>query len=154
MTKGKESHIAPKGALVELKYKGPNTYKTFEKEVPNIRKKEIEDLNILNIGFHNINGIKSNKTKLEALVDFAEEEKIDILGICETNIVEREGCWVTKQEQGIHSIWTEYNEEKKKGFGIGLLIKEKWIKHIAKVNKIEAYELEIILIFKRITVLL
>ena len=75
MTKGKESHIAPKGALVELKYKEPNTYKTFEKEVPDIRKKEIENLNILNIGFHNINSIKSNKTKLEALVDFMEEEK-------------------------------------------------------------------------------
>ena len=92
MTKGKESHIAPKSTPVKLKYKRPNTYKTFEKEVPDIRKKEIEDLNILNIGFHNINGIKSNKTKLEALVDFAEEKKIDILGICETNIVEREGC--------------------------------------------------------------
>ena len=43
----------------------------------------------LNIGLHNINGIKSNDTKLYNLIDWCSEKEIDIMGITETNINQR-----------------------------------------------------------------
>src|SRR5260363_242083 len=36
--------------------------------------------NLVTIAFHNINGIKSDNTKLESLLDFAEGKKLTLLG--------------------------------------------------------------------------
>ena len=50
----------------------------------------VEDYQILNIATHNINRIKGNAIKVEILLEWARQEKIDIIGINKTNTTERQ----------------------------------------------------------------
>jgi hypothetical protein len=45
----------------------------------------------LNIGTHNINGLKGNKQKLYQLIEFMEGHDIDIMALNETNLNPKEG---------------------------------------------------------------
>ena len=61
---------------------------------------ELENTNYrtLNIATHNINGIKGKITKLELLAEWGKKEKIDIIGINESNISERMGKFTLKND--------------------------------------------------------
>ena len=80
------------------------------------------DFRTLKIATHNINSLKTNKFKLDSLISFAAEEKIDIIGINETNIIEQQGKFLVKKESNYIGLWTGANENKIKGSGVGLLI--------------------------------
>src|SRR5260364_162810 len=83
-----------------------------------------EQFNILNIGFHNINRIKSNKNKLKVVIDFAESKDIDILELGETNINSREGTYLLDKQCVYKRFWTNAEDNKMKGSGLGILIKK------------------------------
>ena len=80
--------------------------------------KRYNQFGLLNIEFYNINGIKNNKNKLKAIIEYAEEKKIDILELGETNIEDIEGKWATKNIDNYKSFWASSEENKKKGSGI------------------------------------
>ena len=50
----------------------------------------VEDYQILNIVTHNINRIKGNSIKLEILLEWARQEKIDIIEINKTNMTKKQ----------------------------------------------------------------
>ena len=59
------------------------------------------------------------------LIDWASKENIDLVGLNETNISERQNrCSMSKQNSYL-GIWTDTEEDKKKGSGVGLLINKK-----------------------------
>ena len=76
----------------------------------------------LKIATHNINSLKINKFKLDSLIGFAAEEKIDIIGINKTNIIEQQSKFLVKKESNYVEFWIGANENKVKGSGVGLLI--------------------------------
>ena len=86
---------------------------------------EVEDFRILKIAIHNINGIKGNLVKLESLLDWAKTNDIDMLGINETNTTERQNHFSMNNQKEYKGIWTDAEENKKKGSGVGLLMNRK-----------------------------
>ena len=97
-----------------------------------IRDNIIEDYRTLKIATHNINGIKGNSIKLEALLEWAKQEKIDIIGINETNTTERQNRFRMSRQEEYLGIWSDAEENKKKGLGVGLIMNKKWEKHEPK----------------------
>ena len=76
----------------------------------------------LNVATHNINGLKTNSQKIEQLHDWLLDNKVDVLGLAETNISSKEGFFLTKNMENYKSFWANAKAEKKKGSGVGLLI--------------------------------
>ena len=71
-----------------------------EVEIGENRESIVEDYQTLNIAIHNINGIKGNVTKLELLLEWASQEKIDIIGVNETNTTEKQSKYnINRQEK-------------------------------------------------------
>ena len=71
--------------------------KNYTKEDIRVREIDTYDFRILKIATHNINSLKTNKFKLDSLIGFAVEEKIDIIRINETNIIEQHGKFLVKK---------------------------------------------------------
>src|SRR5437868_5490897 len=95
----------------------------------------VEDYQILNIATHNINGIKGNAIKVEILLEWARQEKIDIIGINETNMTERQNKFSMNRQVDYVGIWADAEENKKKGSGVGLIMNKKWEKHLSQVKR-------------------
>ena len=72
------------------------------------------DFEALLIGCHNINGIKTNKSKLDNLLEWKKLEKIDILEIVESNISEKEGKYILMENGDNKSYWASADIVKKK----------------------------------------
>ena len=85
----------------------------------------VEDYQILKVALHNINGIKGNFTKLELLLDWAYKENIDMIGINETNTTGRQNNFNLKNQGNYLGLWSDAEENKKKGSGVSLLICKK-----------------------------
>ena len=83
-----------------------------------------ESFEQIKIGYYNINGIKRNRTKLQELIDFGIEENLDILEITETNINTKEAVFFEVNWQHYKAFWTKDNIEKRKGSGVGLLVRK------------------------------
>ena len=98
---------------------------------------------------HNINGIKGSFTKLELLLEQVVCKNLDIIGINETNTMERQNKFNMKKQKDFFRVWTDSEEKKKKGSGVGLLINNKWERHLSQVKRISAYYIEALFIFKR-----
>ena len=94
----------------------------------------VEDYWILNIATHNINRIKGNAIKVEILLERARQEKIDIIGINETNTTERQNKFSMNRQVDYVGIWADTEENKKKGSGVGLIMNKKWKKHLSQVK--------------------
>ena len=101
--------------------------------------------NTLTIGFHNINGIKANRGKVENIIDYMKEKDINIMEIGETNISEKEERYFTRGNNIYGSFWVSADANKKKGSGVGIILKRIWEKHIAQVNRDSPYLLELTL---------
>ena len=76
----------------------------------------VEDYWLLNIATHNINRIKGNSIKVEILLEWARQEKIDIIGINETNMTERQNKFSMNRQVNYVGIWADAEENKKKVF--------------------------------------
>ena len=106
--KGKEKAVVAKTRQIQLKEK----WKEGKKDI--------------RVACHNINGLKTRGWKLENLFGWAEEKKITIMGITETNIAEKEGKFLLySQDIQYKGYWTSAAIDKKKGSGVGILIDEK-----------------------------
>ena len=56
------------------------------------------------------------------LIDWASKENIDLVGLNETNTSERQNRFSMSKQNSYLGIWTDAEEDKKKGLGVGLLI--------------------------------
>ena len=108
-----------------------------------------ESFEQVKIKYHNINGIKGNRTKLQKLIDFDIEENLDILGITETNINAKEAVFFEVNWQHYKAFWTKDNIEKRKSSGVGLLVRKEWQTHLTKIIVKDSYALKAVFKFKR-----
>ena len=86
----------------------------------------VEDYQILNIAIYNINRIKGNAIKLELLLEWASQEKIDIIGVNKTNTTERQSKFSINRQEEYLGIWIDTKENKKKGSKVNLIMNRKW----------------------------
>ena len=97
----------------------------IKKELPKIGRiyenKRVE----LNIATHNINGLKTNSQKIEALYEWIIDNELDIVGLAKMNISAKEGFFLGKKLEEFKSVWSSASSDKKKGSGIELLISKK-----------------------------
>src|SRR6185436_9868849 len=82
--------------------------------IESIRKSNLE----LNIACHNINGMKSNKHKIELVYEWVIDNKIDILGLAETNISKKEGFFISKDLSRYRRFLSDSDATKKKVQGL------------------------------------
>jgi len=123
MFEEKEKEASP--YLREKKRKATKKVDNTELRQEQLKEKWKERRKEIKIACHNINGLKTKGWKLENLLDWAEEEEIAILGITETNIVEKERRFLAYAANKKYvGYWTNAAEDKKKGSGIGILIEE------------------------------
>ena len=96
--------------------------KAVNRDKTNIEKIYTRDKIELNLAIYNINGLKSNNQKVEALYAWALDNNIDILELAETNITAKEGNFLTKSWNEHRNYWASADPDKKKGSGVSLLI--------------------------------
>ena len=80
---------------------------------------------VLSVGTHNINRVKTNRSKMNFVIEYIKKTNIDILGLVETNMSEKERKLMFKKVQGYHGFWLLANKDKVKGSGVGLIINSK-----------------------------
>jgi hypothetical protein len=96
----------------------------------------------LRIAAHNIDGIASIQSfpKLNNLLEFIEEHKIDIIAISEINIDYRQGHFINQKiKSKVYSIIFSERNQKGKGSGTALVIHNKWMKHYYSLIRISPY---------------
>jgi len=125
----------------------------YEKKIINMvkDKRKME----FRIACHNINGLKNqNSYRMEAVLDWAEEEEISVVGIVETNISNKEAKWLVGKDKQYLSFWADADAKKKKGSGIGVLIRKDWGVHVARPRAITEYIMEISLLFRQLVIVI
>ena len=75
--------------VVNRKYR----YRQTKSDLPKTIYNNLTFLQI-KIGFHNINSIKRNYYKVQELIELGTSTNLDIIGITETNIQEKEGRYI------------------------------------------------------------
>ncbi|CAG8673321.1 19483_t:CDS:1, partial [Gigaspora margarita] len=68
----------------------------------------------LRIATHNINRLKMHKHKIEILANWASVEKVNIIGISETNISKQKARDIFKTMSTYKGFWSESAEKKNK----------------------------------------
>ena len=111
----------------------------------------MRDFSTLKLGTHNINSLKVNSHKLDMLLDQMREENIDIIGISETNISERQGKFLIPKDSDYIGFWAKANENKIKGSGVRLVIRRNWEKHIEQIDRFRNYYISYCYYSKRLS---
>ena len=93
----------------------------------------------IKIGFHNINSIKENYYKAQELIELRTSSKLDIIGITETNIQEKEGCFIKINRKNYDTYWLGSKKEKHKGSGVGIWIENSWTQHLTEIKRPSPY---------------
>ena len=83
---------------------------------------------------HNINGIKGNSYKIQEFLDYCNGQKLNVVGITETNIKKKEAKFLELQKEGYKDYWSSAEQDKHKGSGVGIIVNSKWSKHITKIK--------------------
>ena len=74
----------------------------------------------IKIRFHNINSIKGNYYKAQELIELRTSTNLNIIGITETNIQEKEGRYIKINRKNYFTYWSSSKKEKHKGSGVGI----------------------------------
>ncbi|CAG8853395.1 30437_t:CDS:2, partial [Gigaspora margarita] len=76
---------------------------------PRITESVLEErrrMEFLKIGVYNINGIKRNTHRLQELINFSEKYRLNIVGITETNIKEKDAKFMEIQKKRYRDFWS------------------------------------------------
>ena len=76
-----------------------------------------------------------------------------MIRINETNITGRQNNFYLKDQDNYLGIWSDAEENKKKGSGVSLIICKKWEKYLSQVKRRNTYYLEALFVFKKQKVL-
>ncbi|CAG8845860.1 1127_t:CDS:2, partial [Gigaspora margarita] len=71
----------------------------------------------LKIGCHNINELKTNQQKFEALGQWLNDEAFDIFAVTKTNLDRKEGFFVGKKVENFKFFWSNTSIDKRKDLG-------------------------------------
>ena len=75
---------------------------------------------------------------------------LNIIELVETNVTSKERHYIVNQESNLSSFWTNAEEGKNKGSGIGAIVSSKWARHIGQVKKHSRYLLELHFFFRQL----
>ena len=118
--------ILAKGELtnrgIELIYIEQKALTQLTKTKQNNRVFEIEKYAQVRIGIYNINGLKVNRYRAQELHDIGKELELNIIGVVETNVAEKEGKFIEFREKGYHTFWTDAEKDKWKGSGVAIWV--------------------------------
>ena len=128
--------------------------KDNKKELTNIERIYENERVELNLATHNINGLKTNSQKFEALYKWIIDNELDIVGLAETNISAKEGFFLGKSLEEYKNFWSSASPDKKKGSGIGLLISKKWEKHLGQIERTNEYMISASFFFKQVEIII
>ena len=64
--------------------------------------------------------MKVNKYRVQDLHDIGKELELNIIGVVETNVAEKEGKFIEFREKGYHTFWTDAEKDKQKGSGVAI----------------------------------
>ena len=81
------------------------------------------------------------------------DNKLNIIELAETNILAREGFFLTKNIEGYKSFWTNACSDKKKGSGVSLLISSQWEKHLGQIDRINKSMILASFMFKQLEII-
>src|SRR5208282_5675565 len=116
---------------------------------PKVKLKDNEHLfNQLKVASHNINGLQSNQTKWNSLLDWTNDNKYDIVDIAESNLTTRQCTFLLPHIDDYSVVWSGKDINKIKGSGIGIIIHNKWEKHMGKKFFIDHYLIHLTFFFK------
>jgi len=81
----------------------------------------------LKVGTHNINGLKVNPHKLSTLLEFIQNEQVDIFTLSNTNLSTYGGLFAMHQKfkESYKIFWTGKVDTKVKGSGIAMIVNNK-----------------------------
>jgi len=91
---------------------------------------------------------------MELIYEWVLDNKIDILGLAETNISKKEGFFITKDLSKYRSFWSDSNVEKKKGSEVRLLVEERWERHLGQIDRVNEYMIVANFIFKQLELMI
>ena len=101
----------------------------------------------INIGTHNVRGI--NKTiEQNNLMTEIEEREIDILGISETKLHEKDVHFAFANHH-IYKCYASSSTNNTYGNGVAILIKKSLAKHVSKIDKLEGRIIALHIHFKK-----
>jgi exonuclease III len=103
----------------------------------------------LRIAMHNINGLKNNQHRLQDLIDYGESLDLDMIGIVETNIKEREARYINIASNKYSCWWSSAEQGKHKGSGVGILVSKNWSEHLTEIRRPNAYSVRATFSFRR-----
>ena len=108
-----------------------------KKKEPRLERKSSEKeeyFRLIRLGVHNINSIKGNSYKIQEFLDYCNGQKLNVVGITETNIKEKEAKFLELQKEGYKDYWSSAEQNKHKGSRVGILVDSKQSKHITKIE--------------------
>src|SRR2546429_2271782 len=80
-------------------------------------------------------------------MDWCEEQHMDIIGISETNLTDKESAFLVPIDKDYISVSTG-KDNKIKGSGVALLLEERWAAHIGQKRVLDHYLIHVTLMFK------
>ena len=106
----------------------------------------------LKIEIHNINGLKQSTQKLDNLLEWVTEENFGIVGLVETNITEKEGSFAIGKGYSFRGFWSKKESIKRKGSGVGILVRNDWEKHLGRLVRRNEYIIEANFYFRQLEI--
>ena len=101
----------------------------------------------LKICSHNINGLKGSRGKMLRFMDWCEEQHMDVIGLSETNLTDKESAYLVPTDKDYVGIFSG-KDTKIKGSGVALLLEERWAAHIGQKEILDHYLIHVTLMFK------
>ncbi|EXX71849.1 hypothetical protein RirG_074840 [Rhizophagus irregularis DAOM 197198w] len=83
------------------------------------------------IGTHNINGLAGDNAKLYGILNWMQENQVDIMALNETNLNQKNGVFKTPDnfKEQFYIYWSSKQCDKYKGSGVALICSRKWNKY-------------------------